>query len=106
MGNAVALALNNFSNFRGRTTRRDFWFFYLFTVLMTIPTSILDRLLFSGHQYIETWAGIFLFLPSIAAGTRRMHDVNKRGWWLIVPFVNLLFLVQPSGPMNRFDVVI
>ncbi len=106
MGNAIALALNNFANFRGRTKRQDFWLFYLFTVLMTIPTSILDHLLFSGHTYIETWAGIFLFLPSIAAGTRRMHDVNKRGWWLIVPFANLFFLVQPSGPMNRFDVVI
>lgn len=106
MGNAIALALNNFANFRGRTTRRNFWFFYLFTVLVGIPTSLLDRLLFPGKTYIETWAGIFFLLPLISSAVRRMHDVNKRGIWIIVPFANLFFAVQPSGPMNRFDVVI
>jgi uncharacterized membrane protein YhaH (DUF805 family) len=106
MNNAVRLALLNYSNFRGRTKRADFWFFYLFTVLLNIPTSILDRLLFAGRGYIENLAALLLIVPSIAVGVRRMHDVDKRGWWLLVPFANIFFLVQPSGPMNRFDVVI
>ena len=106
MNNAVRLALLNYSNFRGRTKRADFWFFYLFTVLLNIPTSILDRLLFAGHQYIENLAALLLIVPSIAVGVRRMHDVDKRGWWLLVPFANIYFLAQPSGSMNRFDVVI
>lgn len=106
MNNAVRLALLNYSNFRGRTKQADFWFFYLFTVLLNIPTSILDRLLFAGRGYIENLAALLLIVPSIAVGVRRMHDVDKRGWWLLVPFANIFFLVQPSGPMNRFDVVI
>ena len=106
MNDAVRLALLNYSNFRGRTKRADFWFFYLFTILLNIPTAILDRLLLGGHGYIENLSGILLIVPSIAVGVRRMHDVDKRGWWLLVPFANLYFLVQPSGSMNRFDVVI
>jgi uncharacterized membrane protein YhaH (DUF805 family) len=104
MNNAVRLALLNYSNFRGRTKRQDFWLWYLFTVLLTIPTSVLDRVLFSGHTYIQNLATIFIIVPSISAGTRRLHDVGKRGWWLIAPFANLFFLVQPSGPMNQFEI--
>ena len=103
MNNAVRQALNNYAVFSGRTKRQDFWLWYLFTVLLTIPTSILDRLLFAGHSYVSNLAALFIILPSITAGTRRMHDVGKRGWWLLVPFVNLYFLVQPSGPLNQFE---
>lgn len=104
MGDAVKHVLNNYAVFRGRTTRRNFWLFYLFTILLNIPTSILDRVLFAGHQYVSTYAGFFLIIPSISAGVRRMHDVGKRGWWLLIPFVNIYFLVQPSGPLNQFEI--
>ncbi len=103
MNNAVRLALNNYAIFRGRTKRQDFWLWYLFTVLLTIPTSIFDRIFFAGRSYAENFAALFILVPSIAAGTRRMHDVGKRGWWLLIPFANLYFLVQPSGQLNQFD---
>ena len=103
MNNAVRLALTNYSNFRGRTKRQDFWLWYLFTVLLTIPTAILDSLIFPSHSYIGNATGLFLVIPFIAACTRRMHDVGKRGWWILIPFANLFLLVQPSGPDNEFD---
>jgi uncharacterized membrane protein YhaH (DUF805 family) len=103
MNEAVRHVLSNYAVFRGRTTRRNFWFFYLFTILLNIPTSILDRILFASHPYVSNLTGIFLIIPSIAAGVRRMHDVGKRGWWLLIPFVNIYFLVQPSGPLNQFE---
>ena len=106
MNRAVRLALANYAVFKGRTKRADFWFFYLFTILLNIPTSILDRILFAGRGYIENLAALFLIIPSIAVGIRHIHDVDKRGWWLLFPFVNIYLLVQPSGSMNRFDVVI
>ncbi len=103
MNEAVRHVLSHYAVFRGRTSRRNFWFFYLFTILLNIPTSILDRILFAGHAYVSNLSGIFLIIPSIAAGVRRMHDVGKRGWWLLIPFVNIYFLVQPSGPLNQFE---
>ena len=104
MNNAIRLALTNCSNFRGRTKRQDFWLWCLFAVLLTVPTAILDSLIFPGHSYIGNATGLFLLLSVISAGTRRMHDVGKPGWWLLIPYANLFFLVQPSGPLNRFEI--
>ena len=103
MNEAVRHALNNYAVFRGRTTRRNYWFFYLFLILLNIPTTILDRILFAGRGYVSNLAGLFLLVPLIAAAVRRMHDVGKRGWWVLVPFANIYFLVQPSGPLNQFE---
>ena len=103
MLNAVKSALNNYAVFRGRTTRRDYWFFWLFTVIASIVAAKIDTVVSSTHTYVQSLVELFLFIPSIATGTRRMHDVNKRGWWLIVPFVNIFFLVQKSGQLNEFD---
>ena len=103
MNEAVRHALNNYAVFRGRTTRRNYWFLYLFLILLNIPTTILDRILFAGRGNDSKLAGLFLLVPLIAAAVRRMHDVGKRGWWLLVPFANIYFLVQPSGPLNQFE---
>ena len=103
MSDAVRHALNNYAVFRGRTTRRNYWFFYLFLILLNIPTTILDRILFAGRGYVSNLVGLLLLVPLIAAAVRRMHDVGKRGWWLLVPFANIYFLVQSSGPLNQFE---
>lgn len=102
MNNAVRLALNNYAVFRGRTLRRDYWLFWLFTIIISIAAGIIDSGFFNGHAYTQNLVSIFLLIPSIATGTRRMHDVGKRGWWLIVPFANIYFLVQPSATDNEF----
>jgi len=102
MNNAIRLALNNYAIFRGRTIRRDYWLFWLFTIIVSVSASIIDGAFFGNHTYLESLSSIFLFIPSIAIGTRRMHDVGKRGWLLIIPFVNIYFLVQPTGPDNEF----
>ena len=103
MNNAVKLALYNYAVFRGRTTRRDYWLFWLFTFIVSIVAAKIDTVVSANNTYVQTLVELFLFIPSIATGTRRMHDVNRRGWWLIIPFANIFFLVQPSGPLNEFD---
>lgn len=104
MNEAIRHALQNYAVFRGRTNRRNFWLWYLFTILLNFPTSIVDRILFAGHAYTTNLAGLLLVVPSIAGAVRRMHDVGKRGWWVLFPFVNIYFLVQPSGPLNQFEI--
>lgn len=103
MNNAIRLALTNYAVFRGRTLRRDYWLFWLFTIIISASAGFIDTAFFDGHTYIESLSSIFLFTPLLAVGVRRMHDVGKRGWWLIIPFVNIYFLVQPSGSFNKFD---
>ena len=102
MNNAIKLAFQNYAVFKGRTLRRDYWFFWLFEIIVSYASQIIDRGFFGNHGYALTLVDLFLVIPSLATGTRRMHDVGKRGWWLIIPFVNIFFLVQPSDGDNRF----
>jgi len=46
---------------------------------------------------------VALLLPSIAVGVRRMHDISKRGWWLIIPIYNIVLLARAGDPtLNSF----
>ncbi len=84
--NAITTCLKKkYANFSGRASRSEFWYFYLFTY------SIYAILIISGI-YIASiffWilGGFFLvtFVPFIAVITRRLHDVNKSGWFQILP---------------------
>ncbi|MFM8906546.1 MAG: DUF805 domain-containing protein, partial [Actinomycetota bacterium] len=46
---------------------------------------------------------IALLLPSISAGVRRMHDVDRSGWWILFPIYNIVLLARRSNTgENRF----
>lgn len=91
---AVKDALQRFFEFKGRSSRGAYWFFVLFSLLAQIGEGLLI-----GSGLL----GLVLLIPGLAAGVRRMHDVDRSGWFVWLPFVNLYFLCQPgdSGP-NRY----
>ena len=122
---AVRSCLQKYVTFSGRASRPEYWWFVLFLILGQLVANILDTMMFGsgrvmhGPGYAE-WvshggplSAIFslaMLLPGLAVAVRRMHDLGKSGWWLLiafVPFVGwlvlLYFLVQPSQPMtNQF----
>lgn len=87
--NEYLYVLRNWNNFEGRSSRREFWMFVLFNVIFAFIARFLDRM--CGTLYL--FAGLynlFILLPSIAVSIRRMHDIGKSGWWLLI---NLLLLI-------------
>jgi uncharacterized membrane protein YhaH (DUF805 family) len=84
----------------GVATRLQFWYFVLFTWVVDIGASIFD--IFIPGDFIANILSILLFVPSVTVAIRRMHDVNRAGWWILVPFANLYFLITPSKP-NRWE---
>ena len=92
--------LNKFFSIEGTATRTEFWYFVLFNWLMGLGASILD--IFVPGNQLSNIVSILLFIPSITVGIRRMHDVDRGGWWLLFPFVNLYLLVSPSKA-GRWD---
>jgi uncharacterized membrane protein YhaH (DUF805 family) len=85
----------SYANFKGRASRREFWWWTLFTVIVSVALS--------GFSGLDSLASAALFLPSIAVGCRRMHDVGRRGWWQLIPIVSFVFACQKSvAELNQF----
>lgn len=93
------LAFQKYAQFSGRSTRNEYWWFYILTFAISILLSILDELLGLRRQF-ELIFGIYLlisFLPSVAVLVRRLHDVGRSGWLIFLPLVFSLisFLIIP-----------
>jgi uncharacterized membrane protein YhaH (DUF805 family) len=88
--------LNKFFKVDGVATRLEFWYFVLFTWLVSLGASILD--IFIPGNALENLVSLVLVIPSITVGIRRMHDTDHSGWWLLFPIVNFVFLLSPSKP--------
>lgn len=100
---AVKTCFRKYADFTGRATRPEFWWFVLFIVLADFGTYAVAHLLW----LIFTLA---VLLPRIAVAVRRLHDIDRSGWWLpivFVPLVGWIVLIvwycQKSDPVaNRF----
>lgn len=104
---AVRSVLMKYVTFEGRARRSEYWWWVLFLVIVYAVTVALDAAL--GSAAFTAVAALALFLPTLAVGARRLHDVGMSGWWLLldlVPFgalVLLVFALQDSRPgTNRF----
>jgi uncharacterized membrane protein YhaH (DUF805 family) len=94
---AVVSGLRNFANFKGRASRPEYWWWFVFNILVVGSFTLIFG------ENAGDGASLVLLLPSLAVGVRRLHDVNRKGWWTLLPLVNLFFWVQPSDPaFNRF----
>ena len=90
--------LQNYAVFEGRARRKEYWMFVLINLIVSIIIGQLDQLLgtydpVSGTSYLGTIYNLAILLPSIAVGVRRMHDVGKSGWFLLIPIYNLILAV-------------
>src|SRR5438552_3041251 len=82
------LVLKKYGVLNGRARRSEYWYFTLFSVLISITLSLIDIAM--NTEYIEVIYSLAVLVPSIAVGVRRMHDVNKSGWFLLIPIYNLI----------------
>jgi len=96
MGNAIGACFKKYATFTGRASRSEYWYFYLFYIIAYVAGMILDAT--AGSGYIQYLFIVPLWLPQIAVGVRRMHDVGKSGWFLLVPIYNLILLCSESNP--------
>lgn len=102
----------------GRSSRSEFWWWTLFTVLVNIATGTTDGLLFPpavagepGIQPISLLVGLIFLIPNICISARRLHDVGRSGWWMcivltvigIIPYIYWLVKKSDDGP-NKYGV--
>jgi uncharacterized membrane protein YhaH (DUF805 family) len=101
MGEAVSTVLSKYATFSGRARRSEYWWFYLAYLLVYVAAVVIDAVL--GVMILEVIVGLAALIPTLAVSVRRLHDVGKSGWWLLIgliplagPIVLLVFSCQDS----------
>ena len=104
-GQAVSSSLAKYVTFAGRAPRSEYWYFYLFFLISVIVGVVLDNVLGlavldENGEYaygpIAVIAVLGLFLPQLSVSVRRLHDLDRSGWWWwlgLVPIVGALVLL-------------
>ena len=89
-------SLGKYVDFSGRATRKEFWTFVFFYYFFTIVGVLLDAA--NGTDFISNLLVAGIILPYISCAARRMHDVGKSGWCMLVPVYNLILFFSASIP--------
>ena len=87
--------LKDYAVFSGRAQRAEYWFFVLFNVIASIILMFVDKIIGTfnpetGVGLLSTIYSLGVLIPSIAVGARRLHDIGRTGWWLLLGFIPIL----------------
>ncbi len=93
--------LRKYSVFTGRARRSEYWYFILFNFLNSFILSLTDITFgmydeATGYGVLSTIYGLAVLVPGIAVAIRRMHDVGKSGWFMLIPIYNIVLAVTPG----------
>lgn len=107
--------LKKYAVFQGRARRREYWFFALFNLIFGMAIAVLDAMLGTldaqaGIGLLGSLYALAVFIPALAVTVRRLHDIDRSGWWILIGFIPLIgaiillvFLVLDSNSgSNRF----
>ena len=112
-GDAVKTCLRKYVTFSGRAPRSEFWWFVLFVYVAGLVCALIDLSLFgetvtmttdtgasvSSETQIAPFVSIFalaMFLPYVSVAVRRLHDIDRTGWWywlVLVPLIGVIVLI-------------
>jgi uncharacterized membrane protein YhaH (DUF805 family) len=109
-------AFSNYATFTGRASRSEYWWFYLGALIIAIVLIMIDigvfNAAYTGVSPLSSLFTLAILLPQLGVGCRRLHDIDRSGWWLLiafVPFGVILLIVWfctrgTQGP-NRFGTI-
>lgn len=105
-GESIKHVFSNMTNFSGRASRSEFWWFYLFITIIGVIAGFLTQNGDSrnaGVNVVMFVIYVILVLASLSVSVRRLHDSNKSGWLVLLnllccigPIILIIFWVQPS----------
>lgn len=89
---AVKSAFRNYVNFRDRASRSEYWWFVLFLFVANLVIAIVEDAMgmAGGYGVLSSLFGLVTLLPGLAVGARRLHDIDRSGWWLLIYFLPLI----------------
>ena len=106
---AIQTCFSKYATFEGRARRSEYWYFFLFSFIVTMVISVLVNAL-SLPSFISGLVSLALLVPGLAVAWRRLHDIGKSGAWYflgLIPIIGtiilLIWLCKDSDPgENQF----
>ncbi len=93
--------LQNYAAFSGRARRSEFWYFFLFNVIIAFVLGVVGGLM--ETKILSNIYSLAVLIPGIAVGVRRMYDVGKSGWFILIPIYNpILALTEGEKGENQY----
>ncbi len=86
--NWYVTVLKKYADFNGRSRRSEYWYFFLVNVIISLILNLIGR--GTGLGILSLVYSLIVLVPGIAVAVRRMHDVNKSGWFILIPIYNLI----------------
>lgn len=86
------MALKKYAVFDGRATRAEYWYFLLYNLIIGFILGFIEALSgnYSGESALALIYQLVILIPSVAIAVRRMHDVDKSGWYALIPIYNII----------------
>lgn len=81
--------LKQYADFDGRARRTEYWMFILFNIIFSAAAGLFDNML-GLTVGLSGLYSLAILIPSIAVGVRRLHDIGKSGWMLLVALIPLI----------------
>ncbi len=87
--------IDNYAKFDGRSRRSEFWYFTLFSILISWALTAVSYLIMGSELLSYVWS-VAALIPSLAVWVRRLHDLGKSGWnflLVLIPLVGFILLI-------------
>jgi uncharacterized membrane protein YhaH (DUF805 family) len=105
---AVKSVFGKFATFQGRACRSEYWYFYLFYMLVYIVAAVIDAV--TGIPVLSLIFALVVMIPFLALTVRRLHDTDRSGWWVLIGLIPLIgailllvwFCTRGTTGDNRF----
>ncbi|WP_417515111.1 DUF805 domain-containing protein [Minwuia sp.] len=100
--NWYLMAWKKFAVFSGRSRRKEYWMFVLINLIISFILTFIDRMLGFGtidpngvptQPILSSIYSLAILVPSIAVTVRRLHDIGKSGWWILIGLIPLIGMV-------------
>ena len=85
---------NKYATFSGRARRKEYWMFLLINLVVSVALALIDSLIGSvresGMGLLSSVYSIGVLIPSLALSVRRLHDIGRTGWWVLISIIPVI----------------
>ena len=112
---SISTCMSKYATFSGRASRSEYWWLYLFVLLMSWGATIVGSSMFGVgdpmKNILSFLVNLVFLLPTLSSACRRLHDTGRSGWWMLISFtiIGLIPLViwfasntKPAG--DKYEV--